>query len=157
VAIAEMFPVLSPGEVRLRPGLQLVSEGGEVRGPSDARWAEWSDELELRTLRAPRGRRPARRRPRVLWHRLVAMVVVVGVTVLLALPVSALAGRPAVAHGAVAGAPIGGFVYVVQPGDTLWSIARQVDQGGDPQQLVKALSERLGSQVVVPGERIRVP
>lgn len=150
-----MFPAVSDVHACPRPWLQVVPECGVATIALEARGAGVGPQSGAPG--APRGRRVDRRRPRVRWSRLAAWGVVVGVTVLLALPVSALAGRPAVMHGTVAGAPIGGFVYVVQPGDTLWTIARQFDQGGDPQELVAALSQRLGSQVVVPGERIRVP
>lgn len=76
----------------------------------------------------------------------------------LALPVSSLGGRPAAgvpASSSVVGT--GSTVYVVQPGDTLWSIAARIDRGGDPRPLAEALAREIGSASVVPGERIRVP
>jgi len=147
VALAWTPCVEPPESTAPRPLLYLV---GSLPDPQPGTGAPaGTDVSERRRLRSRR---------RVRRNRLVATLVVGVVTLLLALPVSALGGRPAAAGPqAVPGAPIGGFVYVVQPGDTLWSIARQFDQGGDPGQLAAALAGRLGSQVVVPGERIRVP
>jgi nucleoid-associated protein YgaU len=45
-------------------------------------------------------------------------------------------------------------IYVVQPGDTLWSIARRLDADGDVRATVDALVERHGSAVVDVGDRI---
>lgn len=84
----------------------------------------------------------------------------VGVAVvLLALPVTALGGRPATPPASPSTAVVvpGSTVYVVQPGDTLWSIATAFDHGGDPRPLAEAIAKETGSAVVVPGERIRLP
>jgi len=50
------------------------------------------------------------------------------------------------------------IVYVVQPGDTLWSIARQVQPEGDARPLVERLERanhgarlRVGDHVALPG------
>jgi nucleoid-associated protein YgaU len=51
----------------------------------------------------------------------------------------------------------GETVYVVRPGDTLWSIASRFDHGGDPRPLAEALAQETGSAIVVPGERIAIP
>jgi hypothetical protein len=45
-------------------------------------------------------------------------------------------------------------VYVVQPGDTLWSIARRLDPAGDVRATVDRLVERHGSAIVDVGDRI---
>jgi len=45
-------------------------------------------------------------------------------------------------------------VYVVQAGDTLWSIARRLDPPGDIRATVDALVERHGSVSVSVGDRI---
>jgi LysM repeat protein len=47
--------------------------------------------------------------------------------------------------------------YVVQPGDSLWSIAERVDPTADPRPLVAKLAAQVGSDTVVPGERIVLP
>ena len=60
-----------------------------------------------------------------------------------------LAGRPLAVHPAAA-ATAGGVRYVVQPGDTLWSIATRFDHGGDPRALVAQLAAQTGTEAVVP-------
>jgi LysM repeat protein len=48
-------------------------------------------------------------------------------------------------------------VYVVQPGDTFWEIARRLDPAGDPRPLVARLVAAHGSPVLVPGQRLALP
>ena len=78
---------------------------------------------------------------------------------MLAVPVAALGGRPATPPASPSTAVVvpGSTVYVVQPGDTLWSIALAFDHGGDPRPLAEAIAKETGSAVVAPGERIRIP
>ena len=47
--------------------------------------------------------------------------------------------------------------YVVQPGDTFWSIARRVQPDGDPRPLVDRLVADHGRAVLEVGERIALP
>ncbi|MHB8220160.1 MAG: LysM peptidoglycan-binding domain-containing protein [Acidimicrobiales bacterium] len=164
MAIAEIYPTAPPDRLGTRPVLRLVdgppaSSAVVVAGRGRAPWCSsggvaGTDSSDRRRF----GSRRLGSRRRIWRNRLAVALVVCGVTLLLALPVSALGGHPVGApYGAVAGGPVGGLVYVVQPGDTLWTIARQFDQGGDARRLAVALEARLGSRVVVPGERIRVP
>jgi hypothetical protein len=46
---------------------------------------------------------------------------------------------------------------VVEPGDSLWSIAQRVAPGRDPRAVVDQLAARLGSTTLVPGETLAVP
>jgi hypothetical protein len=62
-------------------------------------------------------------------------------------PASTTADRPAAA----------GAVYVVQPGDTFWEIARQLHPGEDPRPLVARLVAAHGSASLRPGERLTLP
>ncbi len=122
--------------------------------------------------------RSARRVAALRRRRAVVLAGVAGGLVCgLALPFAALGGSPAVpalasaaalrasaeARGGSAAAPAaiaaarGEAIYVVQPGDTLWSIASRFDHGGDPRPLAEALARETGSAVVVPGERIAIP
>ncbi len=48
-------------------------------------------------------------------------------------------------------------VYVVQPGDTLWSIAERLDPQGDPRPAMTAMSNEIGHDTVRPGERLLLP
>ena len=47
-------------------------------------------------------------------------------------------------------------VYVVQPGDTLWSIAHKVNSSADPREVVDKLVQLNGSAALQPGQRLRL-
>jgi hypothetical protein len=48
-------------------------------------------------------------------------------------------------------------VWVVQPGDTIWSIAEAVEPGSDVRPLVDEISAELKGAPIYPGEQIRIP
>jgi hypothetical protein len=48
-------------------------------------------------------------------------------------------------------------VYVVRPGDTLWTIASKIAPGADPRPVVDDLADRAGGAVLQPGQRIELP
>lgn len=56
-----------------------------------------------------------------------------------------------------ASAPSTSAVYVVQPGDTFWSIARRVKPNADPRPLVDRLVVAHGGSTLYVGERIPIP
>ena len=60
------------------------------------------------------------------------------------------------AHGSSGAGPK--RVYVVRPGDTLWSVAQRT-YSGDPRQGIWELEQRnhLASATIVPGEKLVVP
>jgi nucleoid-associated protein YgaU len=95
----------------------------------------------------PRATRPRRRRPAL-------SVALAG----LAIIVLCLAPRVGSAFGSVpASAPERGpepVVYVVQPGDTLWSIARQVQPTGDVRPLVERLERANHGNRLQVGDRL---
>jgi len=94
------------------------------------------------------------RRRRAVLLLLVAATVVT----LLALPLRVLAGAsPALASPARALALRSGQIYVIRPGDTLWSIAERLDPTGDPNVAVSRMERRLGTDTVYPGEQITLP
>jgi len=82
----------------------------------------------------------------------VGYLAVLGVGVLLAGPAAgsptSAASGPALTHA--------DRTYVVQPGDTLWSIARSLHPSGDVRPVVDALESRAGGAALVPGQRLRV-
>ena len=102
--------------------------------------------------RSPRSlaRTYARRRVAALVLALVALVAVVAVA---ALDVSGSALGSSAAPAAAAGASTGP-VLVVQPGDTLWGIARRLQPRGDVTGLVDHLAALHGSGPLEPGDRL---
>lgn len=99
-----------------------------------------------------------RRAGGVRWTRVAAAAAVCALLVALGLPLRALGGGPVAQPPARSGSVLSGAtVYVVQPGDTLWSIAAQFDRGGDPRPLARAIAAEIGSDSVVAGERIPIP
>lgn len=53
--------------------------------------------------------------------------------------------------------PASAVMYVVRPGDTLWSIARSIDPTGDERPLVDRLASELHGTVIYPGEAVELP
>jgi hypothetical protein len=91
-----------------------------------------------------------RTRAWVFWRR---RLVAVGLVVL-ALTIVAPRFR-ATLGGAPASAPEGGPVpisYVIEPGDSLWSIARRLQPVGDPRALVAQLEVVAGGVELRPGQ-----
>ncbi|MGH3732394.1 MAG: hypothetical protein ACRDVC_03335 [Acidimicrobiales bacterium] len=104
-------------------------------------------------------RRRARARTRQRRHRLGATLVVLGALTILALPghvfgATTGAGLPTdLANSSVLAS---GMDYVVQPGDTVNTIARNMNPT-DPAEARALLVHELGSSVVVPGEHVLIP
>jgi Tfp pilus assembly protein FimV len=65
-------------------------------------------------------------------------------------PIDAGPPRPASSRPGLAD----GHVYVVQPGDTLWSIAAAVAPNDDPRSVVDRLREANGTDVLQAGDRL---
>ena len=111
-----------------------------------------------RTVRrvAPRSvaRRGHRASAATYWRRrVVAVAVGVAALVTVGKAGAALGDSPlAVPERRPAATP-----YVVQPGDSLWSIAARLEPGRDPRPLVDALAGSRGGAPLVPGEVITRP
>jgi LysM repeat protein len=90
-------------------------------------------------------------------RRAVAAVLAGGL--LLALrPVVLPGGDPLGVPGqATAAASARSHVYTVRPGDTLWSIARQMRPQADPRPLVDQLAAQVHGATLQVGERIVLP
>jgi hypothetical protein len=88
---------------------------------------------------------------RVQRRRLLLGAVAVALLVLLALPIRALGGKTVAQSG-----PIAGQEYVVRSGDTLASIATQVDPA-NLAGIEQRLAGEAGSTVLVPGEHLLIP
>jgi LysM domain len=50
-----------------------------------------------------------------------------------------------------------GYIYTVQPGDTVWSIATRLVPNGDPRPVVDEIDAHLSDAAIVPGQRLLIP
>ena len=131
-----------------RPLPRTDDDPGDAWGPDGARSG-------LRLVGSPE-RRP-RRHVSVAVRRRRTLLAVIGILLIgLALPLSGTGGRSHAAGSALSESSTP-FVYTVQPGDTLWSIAQRLDPSADPRPLVARLTTQTGSDTVIPGERITLP
>ena len=99
---------------------------------------------------------PARRRRSSIYWRRRALLLVAAVLVVIAAraALGALGGGPLAAPGTPAARGGAAAVYVVQPGDTYWSIARHLQPTGDVRALVDKLSSGHGGAPLQPGEQL---
>ena|ERR1019366_2802874 len=145
MAAVEMFPREDRIPGSSRPTLHVVAAHEDVpqyrRGPLVA------------NRRAARARMKARRRRSALAALLVASLV------LLAWPGHAFGGTNGVGLStdlATGTTLSSGMVYVVQPGDTVASIARMLNPV-NPSLAVHALVDELYSTAVIAGEHVLIP
>jgi LysM domain len=107
-------------------------------------------------IRARVARRNARRGLRLTRRgRVVVVVLLALLAAMLALGIDAARSLASTEPGAAAQH----HVVIVQPGDTLWQIARDVAPGDDPRETVQRLLDLngLSSPVIVPGQELAVP
>ena len=127
------------------------------RQPAMPRGAEL---LKLPLDRDLAGRRQLRSASRLRRRRLLVGMALLGFCVLMALPLRAL-GTVTVSGQQTPGGTPGGLMdgtpYVVQAGDSIPSIARQLSPSGNQAALVSAIQREVGSSVVVPGEHLILP
>ena len=98
-----------------------------------------------------------RRRASLEVRRRRTLLAVLGLLlVALALPLSGTGGSSHATGSAPVETGVAGL-YTVKSGDTLWSIAERADPSADPRPLVAELAKEIGSDTVVPGERLAVP
>ena len=107
--------------------------------------------VEPRTV-ARRGHRPSAATYR--RRRLVAVVVGLAALVMAGKAGAALGGSPLAVPER---RPAAASQSVVQPGDSLWSIAARLEPGHDPRPVVDALTAARGGEPLVPGEVVTLP
>lgn len=101
----------------------------------------------------PADRRPpsaAVRRRQAVW----ALVVLAALGSLLG--AGSLAGAGQAPADPAAAVPVASTTHVVQPGETLWTLARRLQPEGDVRPLVARLRAAHGGGPLVPGERLRL-
>jgi hypothetical protein len=97
-----------------------------------------------------------RRRRAVALMALVAVALVAVTGVRLALAGSG--GGALTASGSSGASSLSaGRIYVVQPGDSLWSIVEATGRGGDPRPEVDRLAAQLDGRPLLPGQRLLLP
>ena len=91
-------------------------------------------------------------------RRLVVLLVIAGLVLALATMASRLGREPHVASEPASQRVqlVSTEAHVVQPGDTLWTIARRAQPVGDVRPLVQYLAHRYGADLNV-GDKIEVP
>jgi hypothetical protein len=65
-------------------------------------------------------------------------------------------GVPASVAAAASPSAVDGETYVVEPGDSLWTIAQKLKPGGDPRPVVDELSRRAGGSALRPGQHLQL-
>lgn len=124
---------------------------------AEADWHDWAGTPDDAPATVPdRAAAPRRvralpdRATRVRRRRLAVLVLAVALAAVTALAVQAIGGLADVDGTAdprpvdVRPEPVAGQRYVVQPGDTLWSIATEIAPDDDPRAVVAALREANG-------------
>jgi hypothetical protein len=117
--------------------------------PAPVRPAPAADRPALRVVGPPR---------RTYWHRraavlLAALALVAGTVLVLRAAGGLLTHEP---PAAPAQPLIPAITYVVQPGDSIWSVARRLQPEGDVRALVDRLVARHGGSALEAGEVIRL-
>jgi hypothetical protein len=142
----------------LAPEGRLSGRGGPIGSIEPGEVVEPVEPTEVVQRRRRRPPIPAARRRAVIRRRLTAIALVVGLVVVLR-PLLLPGGDPVVVPGrATPAAAAGGTrVYVVQPGDTLWSIARQLHPQDDPRPVVDELASQLHWGSLQVGQRLVLP
>lgn len=94
-------------------------------------------------------------------RRAVALIALAAAAVLMAMAIRMALAGPGGGALTTAGPsgvrPRGAQVYVVQPGDTLWSIVRAAGVKGDPRPVVDRLAAQLGGHDLQIGQRLAWP
>ncbi|MCA1671020.1 MAG: LysM peptidoglycan-binding domain-containing protein, partial [Actinobacteria bacterium] len=132
----------APEQLRVVPVPQAPPAGRDIRSGGTRQAAENSQAARPARLRLTRRGR--------LTMTLVAAACTLGIAALAYSPAAAAPNRPAGAESTV---------VVVQPGDTVWEIARRADPQADPRATVARIVDLndLSDGRISPGQRLRLP
>lgn len=113
------------------------------------------------TLHLPGGWPSGRRQPSAAVRRrcvVTALTVVAAIGFLLGAGSLTGAGQasPLPQPAPADAAPVAAFIHIVQPGDTLWSLARRIQPNGDVRPLVARLRAVSGGGPLQPGQLLRL-
>src|SRR5262245_45555108 len=141
----------------LGSGRGVAREDNEPDAPLPGEY-DWADDPATR----PRARALPDRATRVRRRRLVVLVALVAVVVLATVLAVQVVSWVADVEGSSSPEPldgtrlglVAGQGYVVQPGDTLWSIATEIAPDRDPRAVVDALREANGGPDLEVGDRL---
>lgn len=105
------------------------------------------------------GRAPGRVAQQAVYRRrrIAAVLLLAAAVLAVYVLASAVLVRPAGGGTPTSTAGTSSAVHVVQPGDTLWSIAGEINPGGDVRVTVDQLKELNGSAPLQVGQRLLVP
>lgn len=147
------------GPPTTRPERRLDAATSETSGAAQPRWARLSTSETPTTPERRRRRRSRRveRRRRLVAVAAVAMVAfVAGVLLALAL-MSAPAGGSLTDAAVEEQRRAERVTYVVEAGDTLWSVAGHLAPDEDPRVVVDELADARGTTTLLPGEVVAWP
>jgi hypothetical protein len=158
LAVARSAVAIAPGQGDPFTGFGAV---GLDAVPS-LRWSAPPRHAALSRLVAARSQQRRRivRRRRIVAAALVAALVALGFLIALQAGLGRSGGGPLTATGtpvAIQVRPAVARVWIVRPGDTLWSIVEDMGVKGDPRPVVDRLAAGLGGRPLQPGERILLP
>jgi hypothetical protein len=131
-----------------------MSQAGVITISTRATARQRPTTLPRRAVAAGSGRVAS---PATYWRRRVAVAVIaVALVLVMARAGAALGGSTPAAperHPAHSSQPSAATI-VVEPGDSLWTVAERLAPGSDPRPVVDALSEARHGTVLTPGETI---
>lgn len=159
VRLARVTPLLPPVGARASGARSHVTPGSPATELTQTTPEEFvriaNRQYRVAELRRARRRKQARRRLAAVATAVATCGVMAGLSFGSGALRSLGQAHLTVPPGSVA--TVGGYLYRVRPGDTLWSIATRVVGDGDPRPLVAQLEAELHGATLEPGARLLVP
>jgi hypothetical protein len=143
----------------VRTGHVTVRIADPIAVLSESLWSAPADPAAPREAVAARRAATVRARTLARRRRTIAVGTALLAVVLLAMPLRALGAVTVSGQATPGGVPAGlapGSVYIVQPGDTVRTIASRVNPA-ELGVIAREIASSIGSSTVVPGEHITIP